>query len=257
MAGTRAGNIDVRVQAQPAVPCRAPAYLHLLWEHELGELEPILRAIAEHRSQVLAHWHRLYIVHFGDQRTLSEGEFLQIYGQDLEVTTRNLRGKDMARFAADIRGLGEALAERRVPFPEVVASIHLFEESAHTVFPEHLRSPALYFAFDKLSHCRIIVLSDAYFRFPAASAAARLRDLEREAAQLPHGDRRRFHGLVGGNPAMQTLYEHIEAVAATRGTVFLVGESGTGKELAARAIHECGALSPEPFVALNCAALPR
>jgi transcriptional regulator with PAS, ATPase and Fis domain len=56
---------------------------------------------------------------------------------------------------------------------------------------------------------------------------------------------------------MHRLYERIEAAAATRGTILVVGESGTGKELVARAIHECGPKPQAPFVALNCAALPR
>ena len=56
---------------------------------------------------------------------------------------------------------------------------------------------------------------------------------------------------------MRRLYERIEAAGATRGTILIVGESGTGKELVARAIHECGAALAAPFVALNCAAIPK
>jgi transcriptional regulator with PAS, ATPase and Fis domain len=56
---------------------------------------------------------------------------------------------------------------------------------------------------------------------------------------------------------MRRLYDRIEAVGATRGTVLIVGESGTGKELVARAIHECAPTASAPFVALNCAAIPR
>ena len=56
---------------------------------------------------------------------------------------------------------------------------------------------------------------------------------------------------------MRHLYDRIEAAAATRGTILIVGESGTGKELVARAIHECGAVPTAPFVALNCAAIPK
>jgi transcriptional regulator with PAS, ATPase and Fis domain len=56
---------------------------------------------------------------------------------------------------------------------------------------------------------------------------------------------------------MRQLYQRIEAAAATRGNLLIVGESGTGKELVARAVHKCGARTERPFVALNCAALPK
>jgi DNA-binding NtrC family response regulator len=56
---------------------------------------------------------------------------------------------------------------------------------------------------------------------------------------------------------MRQLFERIRAVAATRSTALIVGESGVGKELVARAIHACSREADRPFVAFNCAALPR
>src|SRR5579875_1216851 len=244
----------VRPEAQGA----APAYFHLVWDHELDSLAPILDSILSRREQVLEHWHRLYLLHFGDRRSLSDREFLEIFGADLSATIGDLRAKDVDKFTADVRRIGEALAERRVPFPEIVVSMHLFEESATGAFPVFPPPmPSVYLAFDKLSHCRMIVLADAYFRSTAAIANARIRDLEREASMLPRQARSRFHGLVGANPAMRQLYDRIEAAARTRGTILIVGESGTGKELVARAIHEASEQSRAPFVALNCAAIPR
>jgi transcriptional regulator with PAS, ATPase and Fis domain len=233
-------------------------HFHLIWDHELEELQPVLESVAEHRDDVLAHWHRLYLLHFGDARALSEHEFLEIFGADLDATTADLLRKDMDRFACDVRRVGERLAERGVPFAELIASMHLFEESASRFFPG-LPEPVghTYLAFDKLSHCRMIALADAYFRSRTAVAAARVLDLEREASQLPRSLRQRFHGLVGANAAMRELYERIEAASSTRGTILVTGESGTGKELVARAIQECGPNPHAPFVALNCAALPR
>ncbi|MBI2962831.1 MAG: sigma 54-interacting transcriptional regulator [Deltaproteobacteria bacterium] len=233
-------------------------HFHLVWDHELDELQPVLEALAQNRDEVLGHWHQLYRLHFGDARALSEAEFLEIFGADLDAATADLRRKDMDRFAADVRRVGERLADRGVPFSEVIASMHLFEESASRFFPPLPPSRGhVYLSFDKLSHCRMIVLADAYFRSQAAVAAARVHGLEREAARLPRAARERFHGLVGASAPMHELYERIEAAAATRGTVLVVGESGTGKELIARAIHECGAPPRGAFVALNCAALPR
>lgn len=63
-------------------------------------------------------------------------------------------------------------------------------------------------------------------------------------------------GLVGTSPAIERLREELRDIGELPGSVLLVGESGTGKELVARALHELAG-GDRPFVALNCAALPR
>jgi DNA-binding NtrC family response regulator len=64
-------------------------------------------------------------------------------------------------------------------------------------------------------------------------------------------------GIVQGtSPLMERLYKQVEKVAATDATVLLVGESGTGKEVIANAIHQASGRSDQPFVALNCGAIP-
>ncbi|MBW6521494.1 MAG: sigma-54 dependent transcriptional regulator [Desulfoarculaceae bacterium] len=65
-----------------------------------------------------------------------------------------------------------------------------------------------------------------------------------------------FHGLVGGHPIMQELYEIIEAVAKEDDPVMINGETGTGKELVARAIHDAGNRYGRPFVPVNMGAIP-
>ena len=241
-----------------APPGRSPHHFHLLWDHELDELRPVLASIQRNRQDVLEHWHQLYVLHFADSRTLGKTEFLEIFGSELDATLKDLLDKDMDRFAADIRRSGELLAERSVPFSELIVSMHLFEESAATAFPSFPPlMPRTYQSFDKLSHIRMIVLADTYFQSKTAVSNARIQALESEARMLPPHARSRFHGLVGASAAMRQLYERIEAAGATRGTILIVGESGTGKELVARAIHECGRNQTAPFVALNCAAIPK
>ncbi|MBN1542213.1 sigma-54-dependent Fis family transcriptional regulator, partial [candidate division KSB1 bacterium] len=66
-----------------------------------------------------------------------------------------------------------------------------------------------------------------------------------------------FDELIGEDPAMRQVYHRIEAVADTLATVLITGESGTGKELVARAIHRRSSRRQQPFVAINCSALPR
>ena len=62
--------------------------------------------------------------------------------------------------------------------------------------------------------------------------------------------------LVGTSPPMVAIYKLIGQAASTNATVLIRGESGTGKELIARAIHANSPIAAEPFVAVNCAALP-
>ena len=82
--------------------------------------------------------------------------------------------------------------------------------------------------------------------------------LRRELSQLRQELSRRygFGSLIGKTERMKQVFSMVERVADRRVTVLLLGESGTGKELVARAIHESGQRRSQPFVALNCAAIP-
>ncbi|MDD5360975.1 MAG: sigma-54 dependent transcriptional regulator [Ignavibacteria bacterium] len=62
--------------------------------------------------------------------------------------------------------------------------------------------------------------------------------------------------LIGKTPIMREIYKKIGQASANRVTVLIQGESGTGKELIARIIHSSGLTKTEPFVAINCTALP-
>jgi len=68
--------------------------------------------------------------------------------------------------------------------------------------------------------------------------------------------RSRSRQIIGHSGPMQEVFELISQVAETKTNVLVYGESGTGKELVARAIHEQSARHDEPFVAINCGAIP-
>jgi two-component system response regulator PilR (NtrC family) len=68
--------------------------------------------------------------------------------------------------------------------------------------------------------------------------------------------RSRSRQIIGHSGPMQEVFELISQVAETKTNVLIYGESGTGKELVARAIHEQSSRHDEPFVAINCGAIP-
>ncbi len=66
----------------------------------------------------------------------------------------------------------------------------------------------------------------------------------------------RFENIIGTSTRMQEIYNLIAKVADTDSTILIQGESGTGKELVARALHFNSNRQHQPFVAINCSALP-
>ncbi len=134
-----------------------------------------------------------------------------------------------------------------------------------------LRDDLVLFAFTR-SNSRTLPLkaaqagADEFFFYPLIfgelhiilSRVIEKRALELEGRRLLQQveNKAAFYGLVGGSPAIQKVYQAVEAVASTGASVVLRGESGTGKELVARAIVQCGDRADRPFICLNCSALP-
>src|SRR5882757_2759836 len=88
--------------------------------------------------------------------------------------------------------------------------------------------------------------------------AARQQELLRENLLLreEYAARYGFPRIVGEHASIRGISQQIQRIAATDSTALLLGESGTGKELFARAIHHLSNRREQPFVALNCAAIP-
>ena len=66
-----------------------------------------------------------------------------------------------------------------------------------------------------------------------------------------------FGLLRGGSRKMRRLYRTMRKVAQQNTSVFIVGESGVGKDLVAQSVHMLGERSDQPFIAINCAAVPK
>lgn len=85
--------------------------------------------------------------------------------------------------------------------------------------------------------------------------AAEQHRLEREVTRLREAGATK-HNIIGESVPMKALRQQLALMAATNGRVLIFGESGTGKELIAHAIHAASSRSAEPFVEVNCAAIP-
>src|SRR5262252_3042673 len=87
--------------------------------------------------------------------------------------------------------------------------------------------------------------------------AERIFDLEAENRRLLEAAAvSPIDGIIGNSPEMLRVLRNIEKMAPTNVAVLLRGESGTGKELLARAVHKLSVRAREPFVPINCAAIP-
>ena len=154
---------------------------------------------------------------------------------------------------SDIRmpGLGglELLAHvhhARPDVPVVMMTAHQDMSSAIAA----MKAGAYDYLVKPLDLDRVELLLDRCFRELA------LRDRAQRAGDPEGADADPGGSLVGRDPRMIEIYKLIGTLAETRTPVLLRGETGTGKEVIARAIHSNSTVAAEPFVAVNCTALP-
>jgi two-component system nitrogen regulation response regulator GlnG len=90
--------------------------------------------------------------------------------------------------------------------------------------------------------------------------ASRAREIAGQVSLLKQELKDRYQvekNIIGNSPAMRDVYKTIGKVAGSDVTILIQGESGTGKELVARAIHFNSRRLGKPFIAINCAAIPK
>jgi len=85
--------------------------------------------------------------------------------------------------------------------------------------------------------------------------AVRQKELLLERNKLLEANRKRYR-MVGTHPTMQRIFEIIDRAAQVDSKVLITGEPGTGKELVARAIHSNSRRAAQPFIPVNCSAIP-
>jgi two-component system response regulator PilR (NtrC family) len=114
-------------------------------------------------------------------------------------------------------------------------------------------------AHGNLENAVAVLKAGAFDYLSKPVALDQLRTLVTSALKLPAANAPAREGgntLLGSSPAMAQVRELIGRVARSQAPVHISGESGSGKELAARLIVEKSARSDQPFVAVNCGAIP-
>jgi two-component system NtrC family response regulator len=150
----------------------------------------------------------------------------------------------------DMPGLGgiEVIAKAKELSPDAEAVVLTGKSSLETAI-----AALRHGAFDYLTKpCKLVEI-EALLR--------RVQDKRKLTQQYRALKRRleRIEGtpqLVGTSSGMERVRTLIAKVAPTHSTVLILGETGTGKELVARAVHDQSTRAAEPFVAINCGALP-
>ena len=195
-----------------------------------------------------------------DERSMQE--FLEIFlrregydvvtAGDVDTAVVHLETDEIDLVITDMQmpdktGLDLLLAAREVSPETILIVVTAFgtTDSALSAMKEgaydYLTKP---FKVDELR----IVIEKALEKKVLSSENRRLR---RELRSQSRG-----RNIIGHSGAMQQLYDLIAQVAETKTNVLVSGESGTGKELVARAIHEQSPRNDQPFVAINCGAIP-
>jgi two-component system, NtrC family, response regulator PilR len=169
----------------------------------------------------------------------------------LEVVRAN--GVQQARQRLDEQSFDLCLTDMRMPDGEGLEVVRYISERGLDV------PVAVITAHGNLENAVAVLKAGAFDYLSKPVALDQLRTLVSSALRLPAAKaaaKEGEHTLLGNSPALAQVRELIGRVARSQAPVHITGESGSGKELAARLIVEKSARREQPFIAVNCGAIP-
>jgi two-component system, NtrC family, response regulator PilR len=169
-----------------------------------------------------------------------DGALLQLEADDFDVLITDMQmpgksGLDLILAARDVSP--ETIAIVVTAFGTTDSAIAAMKEGAYDYLTKPFKVEELRLVIEKALEKKVLSVENRRLR---KELRGQIRD----------------RNIIGHSRAMQEVFDLIAQVAETKTNVLVYGESGTGKELVARAIHEQGVRHDEPFIALNCGAIP-
>ncbi len=159
--------------------------------------------------------------------------------------------------------IGRNALEFVVPAFRDIVRQHIFTGDEHLYEAEAIRKSGEFFPIEVQARTmpyqgkdvRIAAVRDLSWHKAIEEKRARL-EKENIVLKSTIKDRYKFGDIIGKSPVMQEVYELVASASVSEVTIMLTGESGTGKELVAHTIHQLSDRRPNPFVAVNCGAVP-
>lgn len=228
------GVLDIEAQAAEEILLRYSMRIPSMWQG--------LNETIENRRVLSTQWRKLINGMSSGVMAVDEKDRIALVNQQLGVMLE----RDLKTF--EKRSLKELVAA--VPELEMLAGEKDLDNELFSYGGKKLILTLRHVTFKEISYGKLVIIENY------TDVVKVQQKIHREIVGRGYYSAYRFGNIITRNPGMMELVEIARKLADASAAVVIFGESGTGKEMFAGAIHNYSHRSREPFVAVNCAALP-